>query len=47
MLADGLTTQQVAQRLEFVSDSAFIGFTGARPTRYPLKCISGSVVDKF
>jgi AraC-like DNA-binding protein len=44
MLADGLTTQQVAQRLEFVSDSAFIAFfrqhTGATPTRYPLNVLA-------
>ncbi|KAA8996933.1 helix-turn-helix transcriptional regulator [Affinibrenneria salicis] len=40
MLADGLSINQVAQRLEFVSDSAFIAFfrqhTGTTPTRYPL-----------
>lgn len=40
MLADGLHINQVAQQMEFVSDSAFIAFfrqhTGTTPTRYPL-----------
>lgn len=39
MLADGCHISQVAQQLEFVSDSAFIAFfrqhTGTTPTRYP------------
>jgi AraC-like DNA-binding protein len=41
MLADGFHISDVAQQLEFVSDSAFITFfrqhTGTTPTRYPLK----------
>lgn len=44
MQADGMHTHQVAQQLEFASDSAFIAFfrqhTGTTPARYPLNVFS-------